>query len=149
MPKGDTHVKKHDKRKFNYSSYDLVTPKENEGECIELVTWTFGSCRFKVKLINDDEEVQATATRSFQKGPRKEFIKIGDYVIIQPGISRDQYFINNKYSDDEVRKLNSLGLLNAKPKNSNIINDLDINDDESNNNNIDNTDVSLIDINDI
>ena len=75
MPKGDTHVKKHnktDKRRFNFNSTDLKIPDKDQGEMIGEITGTLGSCRFNVKALDENIEIQAMALRSFQKGPRKD-----------------------------------------------------------------------------
>ena len=128
MPKGDTHVKKHnkvDKRRFNFNSTDLKVPNKDQGEVIGEVIGTLGSCRFKVKVLDENIEVQATALRSFQKGPRKEVINTKDYVMIQPGISKEQYFINHKYNQTEVEKLYGYGII-GKPKKSNVVEKVDV-----------------------
>jgi hypothetical protein len=128
MPKGDTHIKKHnkdDKRKFNFNSNDLKIPDKDQGEMIGEIAGTLGSCRFNVKVVDENMEVQATALRSFQKGPRKEVISTKDYVIIQPGISKGQYFINHKYNQLEVEKLYSYGII-GKPKKSIVVEQIDV-----------------------
>ena len=126
MPKGDTHSKKHNKSKIvNYNSNSLKIPNENEGENIGEVVATLGGCRFTIKLVNDNTEIQALASRSFSHGPRKEIIKTKDYVIIQPGISKNQYFINHKYTELEVQKLYDLNHI-GKPKKSVTIDESDI-----------------------
>lgn len=128
MPKGDTHTKKHnkgDKRRFNFNSNDLKIPNKEEGEMIGEIIGTLGSCRFTVKIIDENIEIQATALRSFQKGPRKEVINTKDYVVVQSGISKDQYFINHKYNALEVEKLYAYGII-GKPKKSIIIDQEDV-----------------------
>jgi len=128
MPKGDTHVKKHnktDKRRFNFNSTDLKVPDKDQGEMIGEVTGTLGSCRFNVKVLDENIEIQATALRSFQKGPRKEVIATKDYVVVQSGISKDQYFINHKYNQVEVEKLYGYGII-GKPKKSTIVEQSDV-----------------------
>ncbi len=126
MPKGDTHVKKHSKgANRNINSSDLKVPNENDGEIIGEIIGAYGSCRFNVKLVNDNIEVQATATRSFSHGPKKEIIKIKDYVVVQPGISKNQFFINHKYNDNEVKKLYDLGHI-GKPTQSAVVDEADI-----------------------
>ena len=128
MPKGDTHVKKHpktDKRRFNFNSTDLKVPDKDQGEMICEVTGSLGSCRFKVKVVDENIEIQATALRSFQKGPRKEVIAIKDYVVVQSGISKDQYFINHKYNQVEVEKLYGYGII-GKPKKSTVVEQADV-----------------------
>jgi hypothetical protein len=129
MPKGDTHVKKHSKGgKRIYVSNDLKIPNESEGEMIGVIIGTLGSCRFSVGVVNENIEVQASAPRSFSAGPNKEIIKVKDYVIIQPGISKNQYFINHKYSEAEVQKLYDLKHI-GKPKQSVTVDESDIIDE--------------------
>ena len=128
MPKGDTHVKKHnktDKRRFNFNSTDLKVPNKDQGEMIGEITGTLGSCRFNVKVIDESIEIQATALRSFQKGPRKEVIAAKDYVVVQPGVSKDQYFINHKYNQLEIDKLYGYGII-GKPKKSIVVDQADV-----------------------
>ncbi len=130
MPKGDTHVKKHNKGKLISKNVnnDLKIPNESEGERIGEITGTLGNCRFNVKLLNDDIEVQASASRSFSHGPNKEIIRMKDYVVIQPGISRNQYHINHKYADNEIQKLYDLNHI-GKPKQSITVDKTDIFED--------------------
>ena len=126
MPKGDTHSKKHNKSKLVvYNSNTLIVPNENEGEHIGEVVATLGSCRFTVKIVNGNTEIQALASRSFSHGPRKENIKVKDYVIVQPGISKNQFYINHKYTELEVQKLYDLNHI-GKPKKSVTIDETDI-----------------------
>ena len=130
MPKGDTHVKKHNKGgKRIFISNDLKIPKESEGEMIGVIIGTLGSCRFSVGVVNENIEVQASAQRSFSAGPNKEIIKVKDYVVIQPGISKNQYYINHKYSETEVQKLYDLKYI-GKPKQSATVDESDIIDEQ-------------------
>lgn len=131
MPKGDTHVKKHNKSKTvnrNINSIDLKIPNNTEGEMIGEIIGAYGSCRFNVKLVNDNIEVQAMAPRSFSRGPNKETIRIKDYVVIQPGISRNQFYINHRYNEMEVKKLYDLNHI-GKPKQSVTVDESDIFDE--------------------
>jgi len=126
MGKGDTHIKKHSKGgKRIFISNDLKIPNENEGEMIGVITGALGSCRFNVHIFNENIEVQASALRSFSAGPNKEIIKVKDYIVIQPGISKNQYFINHKYSEAEVQKLYDLNHI-GKPKQSVTVDESDI-----------------------
>ena len=129
MPKGDTHVKKHNKgAKRIVISNDLKVPNENEGEMIGEIIGALGSCRFTVKVVNENIEVQALAPRSFSHGPNKEIIRIKDYVVIQPGISKNQFFINHKYTETEVQKLYDLKHI-GKPKQSVTVDESDMFDE--------------------
>ena len=125
MGKGDTHVKKHDKRKLNFNSDEVKIPDESNGELIGEIIGTLGSARFSVKLIGENKEVQATALGSFQKGPRKQFINVKDYVLIQPGISKNQYLINHLYSKIDIEKMYERGII-GKPVKSTILDNSDI-----------------------
>jgi len=127
MPKGDTHKKKHvqiNKRAALYNSKELRKPKDEEGEQIGIIIKALGNCHFDVDLIKNNSVVRAVATGSFQKGPRKEIIGLNHYVIIQPGIEKDKFYINHKYTDDDIEKLHNLGYID-KPTKSKIIDKLD------------------------
>jgi hypothetical protein len=127
MPKGDTHKKKHEqinKRAALYNSKELKKPKDDEGEQIGIIVKPLGNCYFDVEIISDSNTVRAVALGTFQKGPRKEHLAINNYVIIQPGIEKGKYYINHKYTDDDIEKLHDLGYIN-KPTKSKVIDKLD------------------------
>ena len=127
MPKGATHINKQELRKQKYFSTDVKIPNENEGEVIGEVIGTLGCARFSIKILEDSKEVQASAQRSFKSGPRKEYIKIKDYVIVQPGISKNQYFINHLYSQADIEKLYDRRII-GKPKTSTVVENEDVED---------------------
>ena len=108
MTKGDTHIKKYNKQKRIIFNNNLKIPNINDGEMIGQVISGLGSRRFLINIINDNYSINAAALRSFAAGPTKEIIRVQDYVIVQTGISKNQYFINHKYSDAEVIKLYDL-----------------------------------------
>lgn len=150
MPKGDTHKKKHQKdnnKRIKFTSNELRTPKEEEGEIIGLVINTLGVCNFRVKNFDNDEEVTATITGTFRKGPRKEPIYIGNYVLLQTGISKNQYFIVHKYQETDIDKLHSYGILKGKSKKSVVVENTDV--DEILANTEDKVEVTLDDVWDI
>lgn len=120
--KGHTHQKRHSKKKEVIN--ELIFINENEGEFYAQIAKPLGSGQFNV-LDNEGRELRASITRSFCKGPSKEFVNIGDYVKVQPGISKNQFFINHKYSKNDVDKLYSLGHI-GKPKNDNTIEESDL-----------------------
>ena len=127
MPKGDTHKKRHNKG-ISKISKDLKLPKAEDGERIGQVIKPFGSCRFGIKIIDDNLEVNASAQRSFKAGPKKEIIKVNDYVVVQPGISTGQYFINHLYSENDIVKLYEIGHI-GKPNISKTIDESDVVED--------------------
>jgi len=129
MGKGDTHVKKHDKRKMNYYSDELVIPNDSQGEFIGEIIGTLGDSRFTVKKLDDTIEIQATALGSFRKGPRKQFINPKDYVVVQPGVSKNQFYINHLYSPLDINKLFERGFI-GKPKKSTIVESVDEEEEE-------------------
>ena len=131
MPKGDTHKKKHvqiNRRAALYNSKELKKPKEEEDEKIGLIIKVLGNCYFDVEIITDGNIVRAVALGTFKKGPRKEMLCINNYVIIQPGIEKDKYYINHKYTDDDIEKLHNLGYID-KPTKSKVIDQSDFNDE--------------------
>ena len=73
-------------------------------------------------------EVNASAQRSFKAGPKKEIIKVNDYVVVQPGISTGQYFINHLYSENDIVKLYEIGHI-GKPNISKTIDESDVVED--------------------
>jgi translation initiation factor IF-1 len=113
--KGHTHQKRHNKRDNEIVINEISFAKSSEGEFYAKVAKPLGSGQFNV-VDNEGREVRASITRSFMKGPKRELINPDDYVKIQPGISKDQYFINHKYNKNDIDKLYSLGLI-GKPKN--------------------------------
>ena len=133
MTKGDTHIKKYNKQKRIIFNNNLKIPNINEGEMIGQIISGLGSRRFLINIINDNYSINASALRSFSAGPTKEIIKVKDYVIVQTGISKNQYFINHKYSDAEVIKLYDLNYI-SKPTQSSIIDKDDIFDNQVDNN---------------
>jgi hypothetical protein len=131
MPKGDTHKKKHvqvNKRAALYNSKELKKPKDEEGEKIGIIIKVLGNCYFDVEVIIDSIIVRAVALGTFKKGPRKEMLSINNYVIIQPGIEKDKYYINHKYTEDDIGKLHDLGYI-EKPTQSKVIDQSDFTED--------------------
>jgi hypothetical protein len=117
--KGHTHQTRHNKNKGNHVQDELILAKDSEKEFYGKIIKIIGSGQFNV-IDNEGREVRANITRSFMKGPAKEFINMDDYVKVQPGISKNQFFINHKYNKNDIDKLYSLGLI-GKPKNDTSI----------------------------
>ena len=113
--KGHTHQKRHNKRDVEITTTELSLAKDSEGEFYAKVAKPLGSGQFNV-VDNEGREVRATIMRSFKKGPARELINPEDWVKVQEGISKNQFFINHKYSKSDEIKLYSLGLI-GKPKN--------------------------------
>jgi translation initiation factor IF-1 len=112
--KGHTHQKRH-KKGVESTPDELILAKDSEGEFYGKIIKIIGSGQFHI-IDNEGREVRANITRTFMKGPAKEFINMDDYVKVQPGISKNQFFINHKYNKHDIDKLYSLGLI-GKPKN--------------------------------
>lgn len=117
--KGHTHQKRHNKKGGDNVQDELILAKNSEGEFYAKIIKIIGSGQFNV-IDNEGREFRANITRTFMKGPAKEFINMDDYVKVQPGISKNQYFINHKYTKNDIDKLYSLGLI-GKPKNDTSI----------------------------
>jgi len=113
--KGHTHQKRHNKKGAEIAANELIFAKDSEGEFYAKIIKIIGSGQFNV-IDNEGRECRANITRTFMKGPAKEFINMDDYVKVQPGISKNQFFINHKYNKNDIDKLYSLGLI-GKPKN--------------------------------
>lgn len=111
--KGATHQKKHGKKQSTKfcAKYELVLPNENDGTELYVITRPLGNGRFMVSHMETSEIIQASITRSFKKGPTKEILGISDTVLIQSGISKDQYFIVHRYSKSDIEELRRLGLV--------------------------------------
>ena len=104
--KGSTHTKKHQQGKRITYTVELIVPDKEAGEFCGKVTTTLGLCRFNIMNLNTNETIQASAPRSFRAGKKKEIINVDDIVLVQPGISKNQYFITHLYSDDDIIELN-------------------------------------------
>lgn len=103
MKKGSTHVKSHNKRGVQ-ANYAMVYKNDSNGEFYATVGAAKGDMRFEV-VDFEQRSLIAKAMKSFSKGKNKEFITVGAIVLIQPGITKDQYFIQHLYSKDEIAKL--------------------------------------------
>lgn len=132
MSHGSTHLKKHNKKKNQIKHENIcIYPNHEYNEKIGEITGTLGYCNFNIKLLNDDIEIQAKLKGDFISGKskKKERVNIHDYVLVQPGISKNSYYIVHKYSKTDEKYL----LLNGHVKkiNSCSIEKDDIMDDEN------------------
>ena len=129
MGKGDTHKKKHTKNRF--IKYELELANKNMGEFYAKVIGILNGNRIKVKDINGSE-YQIIIRGNFYYGSKKENLNFPDperneyWVLVQPGISKDQYFLKHIYNDDDKNKLSDRGELNIL---INEINTIQINED--------------------
>lgn len=120
MSRGSTHLKKHNKKKNQIKNENIcIYPNSEYNEQIGEITGILGFCIFRISLINDKTEIQAKLKNSFVSGKNKEHIHIHDYVLVQPGISKNQYFIVHKYTKTDekflllnghIKKLNSCSI---------------------------------------
>jgi translation initiation factor IF-1 len=124
--KGATHQKKHGKRTTKFSTrYELVLPNKNDETELYTVERAFGDGKFQLVNIETNGMIKASITRSFKKGPTKEIISTGDTVLVQPGISKNQYFIIHRYSSSDIEELQKLGIVSTSKFKLNLDNDND------------------------
>lgn len=133
MGKGDTHNKKHNKTK--YVKYDLELAKKDEGDFYAKVLGVLNGNRIKVKDIKGDE-YQVIIRGNFFYGAKKENINFLDadrndyWVLVQLGISKNQYFLKHIYNDANKQILYDRGELTEVSTQNNtlqITNENDIN----------------------
>jgi hypothetical protein len=124
MGKGDTHTKKHTKSKF--VKYELEIAKKDEGDFYAKVHGVLNGNRINVKDIND-EEFQVIIRGNFYFGKKKENLNFVDpdrneyWVLIQLGISKNQYFLKHIYNDNDCKKLQDRGELSLAIAGNNIV----------------------------
>ena len=132
---GLTHQKRHNKNKHDVKPSQLYFPKDDE--VYALVT-KVAAPHCTIKIINSNEEKQATIKGSLKKGKNNKIFN-GDIVIAQPNIGKDQpYIITHKYASDEVRELKKQGEIKELPKSSDLFeiptyDDNDVFDDDFDN----------------
>lgn len=117
MGKGDTHTKKHNKTKYvKHIKYDLELAKKDEGEFYAKVLGVLNGNRIRVKDIKGNEH-QVIIRGNFFYGAKKENINFLDadrndyWVLVQLGISKDQYFLKHIYNDSNKQILYDRGEL--------------------------------------
>lgn len=135
MGKGDTHTKKHGhSTKSKFTKYELEIANKSEGEFYAKVLGILGGNRIKVIDLKGCE-LQATIRGNFYFGAKKENLNFIDadkkdyYVLIQPGISKNQYFLKHIYNETDIKKLYDKGeLLTTTTTQTNVITVNDNND---------------------
>lgn len=137
MPKGDTHQKKYLKQKL--IKYDLELANRNDGEFYAKFMSSLGGNRIKAKDIHGNE-YQIIIRGSFYFGSKKENLNFPDadkndyWLLVQPGISHNQYFLKHIYTSSDCKKLIERGELGIDTNQNNVFEinndntELDIND---------------------
>lgn len=121
MP-GQKRKGRNNKRKIKVK-FELVQPNIDEGEIIAVVTATQGGYppRFTCETI-DGESFVAPIQGSIAKGPKRQFVKKGMYVLCVPmkcdsltmnsnSLESKRMIIHHVYSDKDVRELDKKGFL--------------------------------------
>ena len=109
---GLTH-QKHRDNKRDIKPSQLQFPQDDE---VYALVIKVGAPHCTIKLINTNEEKQASIKGSLKKGKNNRIFN-GDIVIAQPNIGKDQpYIIIHKYQSDEVRELKKQGEIKELPK---------------------------------
>lgn len=142
MPKGETHKKKHVKIS-KFTKYDFIVANQDEGEFYARVVGILNGNRLKVINIHG-EELQVGIRGNFFFGAKKENLNFVDaerndyWVLVQPGISVNQYFLKHIYTNDERSKLYDRGELTVKNTQNNILDiGASVEDEEIDTNNTD------------
>ena len=107
-----THQKKHVQNRGTITK-ELITQNESLGEKYAEVVRPTGDCRFDCRLL-DGSTTNAVLTGRLVKGPKKQRINIGDFVLIQAlecHTEKEKYYIIHKYTPDEKKKLAKNGEL--------------------------------------
>lgn len=139
MPKGDTHKKKHIKIS-RFTKSDFVLANESEGEFYARVIGILNGNRLKVINIHGDD-FQVGIRGNFFFGAKKENLNFVDperndyWVLVQPGISTNQYFLKHIYKNEERAKLYDRGELTIKNTQNNIL-DIGTTNEEINDDNV-------------
>ena len=113
----DTHRKKHVKNKNVNPKITFEYADLNKGQNYAIVEKAQGQCRFQIKNINTGE-VCISMLRGKLRGKKSKRVDIGDIVIITEGIASEILY---KYSKDEIKRLDTEGLINgikSKDKNA-------------------------------
>jgi translation initiation factor IF-1 len=104
-----THQKKHTKARV-INNKELIIQEQSQGEKYGTVIRATGNCRFDCKFL-DNSTTNATLAKKLIKGPHKQRIVPGDFVLLQALIDKDKYSILHKYSLDDQKKLAKNGEL--------------------------------------
>lgn len=108
MAVGDTHQKKHNKNRGVIK--ELIKSKTESDEKYGEVIRVSGNYRFDCKFL-DNSTTNAVLTGRLIKGPHKQRISVGDFVLLQSSIESNKYFITHKFSPDDKKKLAKNGEL--------------------------------------
>ena len=112
-----THQKKHMQTR---GTKELVFRDQKEGEEYAEVLKASGDCRFECTLLNG-EKVTAKLTGVLIKGPKKQRVVAGDFVLLQLSgatTEKNTYYIIHKYSPDDKKKLAKNGELTMVSNNT-------------------------------
>jgi len=106
-----THQSKHKQR--NGTDTKELRIKSDSERYAEVVRAT-GVCRFECRFLDNSTTI-AILKGSLKKGPHKQRITSGDFVLLQDinecHTEKDKYYIIHKYSPDEKKKLTKNGEL--------------------------------------
>lgn len=108
MAVGDTHKKKHNKNKgiIKEQIRNEIGPNEKYGTVMR----NLGIYQFECKFL-DNSTTNAVLTGSLIKGPNKQRISVGDFVLLQSSIESNKYYIIHKFSPDDKKRLAKNGQL--------------------------------------
>ena len=107
-----THQKKH-VQKRGTNTKELITRDDSLGEKYAEVVRPTGDCRFDCRFL-DGSTTNAVLAGRLIKGPNKQRITAGDFVLLQAidcHTEKDKYYIIFKYSPEEKKKLAKNGEL--------------------------------------
>jgi len=101
-----THQKKHVQNRCVITK-ELITRDDTLYEKYAEITRPTGDCKFDCRLL-DGSITNATLVGRLVKGPKKQRINVGDFVLIQAlecHTEKEKYYIIHKYTQDEKKKL--------------------------------------------
>lgn len=101
-----THQKKHVQKRGAITK-ELITREDTLYEKYAEITRPTGDCKFDCRLL-DGSITNATLVGRLVKGPKKQRINIGDFVLIQAlecHTEKEKYYIIHKYTPEEKKKL--------------------------------------------
>ncbi len=109
MSKGHTHQTKHVQRSGK-NNRELIYADSGANEMYGEVIQALGDCRFRVKIISNNQEVVARvrgALKLGKKKPNKQHIYPKSIVLILKDI--ETYHIMHSYTDEHVKQLKKSG----------------------------------------
>ena len=123
MGKGDTHTKKHIKNKF--IKHELVLANKEGGEFYAKVQSILNGNRIKVKCVKGDEYQVIIRNIFFMTSKKSITFPDADrndyWILVSPGISKNQYFLQHIYTNDDYQKLQSKGEITTTTSQINTI----------------------------